>query len=166
MLATEAIHTKAGVLANSIQAGTPILAWMWRAIICVDEAVPSLIALRTEAHIGAIGILAGSPVSTRRRYSTLVNVFIAKPPGVPQLTRAGKVQIVAGWCAPGAIPALVGRAWVHLLPAISPRVRQLADALVVIHRVYTRPTVAARLRRTVVDVGLAVAAGIPDQARA
>lgn len=79
---------------------------------------------------------------------------------IPEGTRAGELLVVSVRRARGAIGAGVGSAGIHLSFTSLPVKRRLADAEEVIDPVDTRASVLAGTVGAVVDVDLAVVAGV------
>lgn len=92
MLAVEPVDAQTGVVANSVETGSTILARKRGAIVGVYDAVTSLVAFRADAVVGTVGVPAGGAVAARRSHHTLVYVLVAETSGVTDRAGTGKVQ--------------------------------------------------------------------------
>lgn len=90
--------------------------------------------------------------------------MVAVPPGVSPAASAREILVVGARGALGVVPAPVRQARVQLLVALPSGEGQLADALVVVDLVDASAAILARVDGAVVDVRLAVDAGVARQA--
>lgn len=156
ILAAEAGHAEAAIVASLVQACAAVDARGAGTVVGVDQAIPTFKATSTVAGVAAVGVDASGSVPTRRGDGALVDVVTAESSSESKGAGAGEVSVVHVWAAGGSVSALVRNARIHLHLTCLAGVWRLADTLETVDVIDAGASILTRPSLAVVDVGLAV----------